>query len=1050
MKGKLTDKARHDIQGRMRAFFSRRQAAGGVFKKLKGTLKQRRLANRNHTMGLDHALQTGLGLSGLAAFACSAPVLALKAGETRYWVQVRDLPIEIQRCSPDRDRRSCIASGGQRRLEVNWSAPRPSLHINCDMGMIGWVSKAALYHSGVGALRGWWEADPAHRRHNNVLGAISRAGMSWCKLEVLLTNTLVSGPFDSAAFFGVVVEASEELFANMDFHCPLFQEHYRRISFEHHKGVLPVHFASEEHMQEMWAACREAWVFSKRGEKPKQGRWFKVFARAELQEPCWTMLLMVLQYIGLVEGWAVDMDDARLADGALDASRAAASTQGRGVKGQGGAEERPAGQEVAQRSVAESNAQVESLRKRCHNVLHVCMTIFSRPSVRALWLMVTRLTRPTQEAHGKALVMQKTKQGCSEWCIDMALGRYCSGLAATFEVFRDEHMLVEAGLLSQCVAGEGFVFSLDIAGPMVEATFEFVLHLVGSEILWCRRYNDMPPGLFMALLSDEHKEVSLRRLEGWWQALLEFEAEVLRDPSLRKFHSELTWAHASWVREIMTGLAEASWRKVPSDLREELLQVSRTFKSSKLAEDGFNLLRDRGRHHKAQRQSIGLRYANILTSALLSDADRPLPPVRSGSKAPEVPAEIFKSSCNEDFSLGDAFMEALMSDSDVTVSSAKYMQASCLWSAILQMRPYFQRLSRVWMSLLARPGDYIMKRAADGIVQCGLVVASTQFGAVVLRVELRPISASLSEICIATQGNELIYDQFCIWDPEEWEVFQVIPKPPAWAAAHGLSGDFSRGIFFTVNSAAPSKLLIASAYRGFQSLTVAQLGDMVTTFAISYAGRRPTLEAEVASLVIRHFLPDLSQEELLEVVNQRNLKSKQAGGQSILSSETAKVAADGLGDEELGTSLDSEVKAAELAKKVLRQNLAKVPPHLVGSVRRVSRTTGAGSSADLPSSQPQPVAPPLVRRSYALSEIRALLPKVRGCTITQHTGKAWLARYPGQPGDKLSLTVGFKKGDKDSIYDALVEVLTWVWTRHQSQPSYAGEQPPFDLGHTVT
>lgn len=149
-------------------------------------------------------------------------------------------------------------------------------------------------------------------------------------------------------------------------------------------------------------------------------------------------------------------------------------------------------------------------------------------------------------------------------------------------------------------------------------------------------------------------------------------------PFLQRVHRDLVWPRAPWVREVFVGLSEASWVGVPPDLLMELRHVARCPKSTKLAEDGFNALRDRGRHRTAGQQGMRMRLSNLLTSGLLEDSGvRPLKKeCVSQSHVVAVPSGIFEATSNEAFSLGAEYTQKYLHIASGELSASRYMQAA--------------------------------------------------------------------------------------------------------------------------------------------------------------------------------------------------------------------------------------------------------------------------------------------------------------------------------------------------------------------------------------
>lgn len=355
-------------------------------------------------------------------------------------------------------------------------------------------------------------------------------------------------------------------------------------------------------------------------------------------------------------------------------------------------------------------------------------------------------------------------------------------------------------------------------------------------------------------------------------------------------------------------------------------------------------------------------------------------------------------------------------------------------------------MHKFWLSLMARPGDLIQRRSPAKSAH-RLVVAVSPYGALCLRAEVVQITSAHVVVRLVGSGgaDDPIYEQVCIDDAEQWYVAEVVARPPQWFEEHNIPrGPFQNQVAFVIPLSEPVSLVKAAAYRGFLGMTVSQLQDLADHFKIPRGSRRAIVEFEVVSLCVKHFLPEISPEDLLEIVAQRHPGAKKSGIESVLSDEAAVAACEELGpDDELCGSVQAEAKAMQLAKKVDKAALKHLKP------MALKRSSAASSSAAASSSSARapvalPAASPLERRKYELSEVRAMLPQsVKGCTITKHSGKAWLVRYPS--GEKQSLTVGFEPGNVESIAQALEVVLRWVWTKHLAMPGHAGQMPPVPL-----
>lgn len=198
-------------------------------KAAKGTLKQRRLANKYALAALDRTLKCCLGCTGLVDFRPTTPPKPLQHGERRFFVPIARLPEALRRRAFGRTRRASIEEvGGRTRLEIVWDR-RPSLHQVIDMGSIGLYGKQAMLLKG--CVRGTLDVDPPHRRHDNAIWALAQGGLTWAKLEMQLSQCFSSAPYGGSAHFRALQGAAEEFFGNPEVSWDFFQAHYPRIAW---------------------------------------------------------------------------------------------------------------------------------------------------------------------------------------------------------------------------------------------------------------------------------------------------------------------------------------------------------------------------------------------------------------------------------------------------------------------------------------------------------------------------------------------------------------------------------------------------------------------------------------------------------------------------------------------------------------------------------------------------------------------------------------------------------------------------------------------------
>lgn len=289
--------------------------AQGSADKKPSTLKDKYMANRDNLSAFDHAIKLSVHKQGLKAFLPERYPEPVPEGGERFMVSVASLPEEVQEASPGREERSCVAqSGHEAELECIWGVDRRTLFLSCDRGSIGWPGKLYLFSRAVG-LRGDVILDISHRRNNGYLQAWHFSGLSLAKVELGIIFNLSRGPFHGCANFHSLRQTADQLFKSETWECPLFAHCYELIVKCKNRGRLPPEFGTSEHMQTVWADLPRSSLLSGTGTRMKLSRWMAWCQKVALTQPVLGELLLVLLYIGILEGWFTSVQDfARKAD----------------------------------------------------------------------------------------------------------------------------------------------------------------------------------------------------------------------------------------------------------------------------------------------------------------------------------------------------------------------------------------------------------------------------------------------------------------------------------------------------------------------------------------------------------------------------------------------------------------------------------------------------------------------------------------------------------------------------------------------------------------
>ena len=96
--------------------------------------------------------------------------------------------------------------------------------------------------------RGWWFADPTHRRHDNYVSAHSHklADLPFVLQEMTIVTTIGNAPWKGCCHFGKMADAAREYFDNFDSKDALFLALYPRIAVELDNGVVSDSFGTGE------------------------------------------------------------------------------------------------------------------------------------------------------------------------------------------------------------------------------------------------------------------------------------------------------------------------------------------------------------------------------------------------------------------------------------------------------------------------------------------------------------------------------------------------------------------------------------------------------------------------------------------------------------------------------------------------------------------------------------------------------------------------------------------------------------------------------------
>ena len=569
---RLTDCSIQKFKTRVNGFFdiSTSGVASSSSSKTSGSLVKSREANKKVFLAIDNAMQACLGF-GFAAYLPTQRVGRLQSYEDRFFIPQTEMPDHLRFEFQQRTRRSCIndTRTNSTRLEVLWdSDTRPSLFRCTDQGSVGWPTNYYLYEK-VG-IRGSYQHDEPHRRHNNFTLAVKQSGLWWVTLEFNVVINFLKGPWGKSAHFSTVREAALEFFASFGHDNKLFSALYEWICLDLNHGEYPPDMASEEHRAELWSSLKNLPIFKSAGPVVRVSRWFQWNTRFEQMRPYLSVLLMVCIYIAVTRGSFKSISD-------IPGLCSLGSLEGMAAGLQPGpGQDAPADQaaNLARHNVRNSNATVEKMRRLAGgSTMAMVINILSNRPQRRVGTALLRLSEPIKELHSQQIVKAKTQSGTMEWYATSASGSPDAVLVTVWRMLSDSTFLalVEMRRCEEILSDAMYLEDKLVADCVVDICRRLCFNELLSNSFWTMR----PFGRLAQACHDTPAE--REKLLPWcrqiWDSVIALEAAADRNPELNKFWKALLWPAHCWVREAFVAMAETEWTCVPPSLLRELKEV---------------------------------------------------------------------------------------------------------------------------------------------------------------------------------------------------------------------------------------------------------------------------------------------------------------------------------------------------------------------------------------------------------------------------------------------------------------------------------------------
>jgi len=905
-------------------------------------------------------------------------------------------------------------------------------------------------------LRGEQWKDWSHRRWNNVLLSMHRAGLGRVKIERTMCMNLRFGPWHGHSHWHTMHEAFLEYHRSSSHRCPLFQLLMERIARQRNGGVLSSDFGSEEFAKGLWDSLPKASYWGGIKNEVKLNRFFSFCGRSREFRPDEGTVLLALLYIGINKGWFSGVDDTPLCNASkrvdLDsvvasaeaptssaapmASRAttsSASASSRStmavavaVASRADGPSRSAGDSAsssaigaaaavppqAKTTMKRANEEVDKAARKVVSTMLTCLMALANSTTEKLWAFLDEIPRPLEEAHSIEMTVHKTQAGLLRWHSQMAAGEFTGPLEAMIALVRSPSGCRRLGFCDSSEVQDPESADMAEQTLLAETCFKFTRLLVATELQSLRTLCGRPPGRFAALLheSEDTRKAALAWCKKLYEDLTYFEKVALEDDWVSDFLAKLIWPMNTWARETLIGLDECNFARIPDDIRQNLEESFRGFGRTIPAENTFGAWSELGdRSSKTKRVGRALRWYHALASPVLADNDRKPMEVPQEAK---IEAITMKKKISNDIFLPDPAQWSLKESHPVqrartfkTLSSQGFEMIPSATSAMLLCGRSVENLKYAYMSVLCMPGSIIWQSGQQA--SAAFVLDVNHFG--VLGCDIKKVSGTRCFEIDVRQWRHVL-----ITDPSQWLEQPVSVEAPAKAG-------IAKGIILAAR-AKQVKLKDAAAGRGFQGVTCGYMSKLINDWKVPYEKPKPTLERALVATLAGHVLgKTLTEAEINNLMEIRTAKPTLP----FLSPLTEAVLDDA--DDVLD---ESEIKAAKDELKRTNAEFAHAE----------ARQAGEGAKAGPKGKKKR--APTLIKGvQFTQLEAKGFLPKVQGCTISLETvwhGR-WKVAYPCLHPPNTMHGMFEKDGQQRS---ALFVCLRWAWDNHFKA---TGESCPWDL-----
>jgi hypothetical protein len=741
--------------------------------------------------------------------------------------------------------------------------------------------------------------DPWHRLWNDCMEGVKAAGFNLIIQLTTLCMNLPYGPWEGQKFFHEVAEAGADLLQLVDAEDPLLLDLAPQIAAEL-KASGDFGDGQKEWMVQQ---LRDASFLNKKGAHISPTRWFDWNSHFATWAEEWSLRYMCLVFLGLQVGY-LQRQSAKACILAL---------RRRLHKGSGGS-----------KSTKQGQTEVQQVRDRCANGLHISCIIHGDKSIYHYGMMIHYSTKALTRWYSKWNAECRSRAGCLKMHVEMGLGlESFTAVGAILSWITDASAMMECGFFYEELVNSpsrfaGLTLQHDLVAQQdehAEKLDKLQWSLVGQRVGSLNRLIRLPPRSFAMLLVSkaEAKEWALKELKRQWfayQAAKEYTTPFWKQLVQRSpFNWELNL-------DVVGCLVDNKWQATP-ELLAWLTKVRSELGSTCPVEVAFQ----KNRRAESQRPDKVVGpiscWQNPVRSQLLSadfgfrEVDMEAVPENPSASSSRIPATMFSSpTSRQSMNFKDIVGKGLPKHPSFSPNSSRQLVEDLQLTVYLHEHALMEEGCRAWRSKVMVPGLVVYSKT----LYPGRVVSS--LGAYSTCCCLWPAQrVAVGSHCNAGMFRAIELNSMAdlVWAPvldfKQWQVLGTTAISPIHMYLLNAK-TMPRPALDTMRLQAdrrPKPLLEVAAAKAFWRLN-ADLIDKLLAEEVGVTVEKGTRFPERVLLLVQKVL-GCSREEGAEILEARSVSAVVAdGAEELLASDECQAMMNKDEQQEMDKFLEGEAK----------------------------------------------------------------------------------------------------------------------------------------------